>query len=361
MIANQDLMDLVLYDGPELVLSTFLDTDLAAKPRDAVKLDLRHSLKGLATNPSERDIDAVTRYLDYEYMWNSRGLALYVMNGDIWKAIALPKPVPVETYYDKRPYVRPLVEFRDQYGNYVVAVMDRESVRLFSVSAGKISPELDASGEEIKRHKQGGWSAERYQRHEDNIAMHNLKQSIELLESFLAKTGYRHLILAGTDEVLTQVRDLLPIALKKSIIGEFTADMRISPVDILNTTQDLLVKSDQDAENQLVTSTITAAAKGGTGVRGLADTLYTLREGRARQLLVSSCLQAAGYTCKHCHYLAGEPFTACPFCGEKDVQETTDIVNEAILRALQGNVGVNVIRDNPELDREGGIAAVLRY
>lgn len=361
MIGNKDIQELVSYDGSGLVLSAYLDTDLSAKPKDAVKLDLRRSLKELPVEPAEADVEAIIRYLDYEFAWHTRGLALFAADGAIWKAIALPVAVPAQTYYAAFPYMRPLVDFKDRYGDYVVAVLDGESIRLFSVSGGKISPETEAYGEQLKHHKQGGWAAARYQRHDDNIALHNLKQAIELLESFFADTGYTRLILAGNDETLKQAHDMLPGALRKMVIAEFNADVRIAPLDVLNTTQDLLQKSDQARESRLVTETITAASKGGAGVRGLGDALYTMREGRMRQLLVSDTVEAAGHACTTCHYLAVEPFSVCPFCGGREVTGLSDVVNEAIVRALKSDVVVNVIRNNQELDAAGGVAAVLRY
>jgi peptide subunit release factor 1 (eRF1) len=157
------------------------------------------------------------------------------------------------------------------------------------------------------------------------------------------------------------VETMLPGSLRQLVIAEFVADMRIAPIDILNTTLDLLEKSDLDHEAKLVTDTITAASKGGAGVRGLPDALYTLREGRIRQLLVDHDFTANGHQCSHCGYIAAEQITVCPFCGERDIRDLPDAVNEALLKALQNGVDVNIIRDNKELVDAGGIAATLRY
>lgn len=361
MIGDKDVLELVNYAEPELMLSVYLDTDLSAKPKDAARLALRQSFKGLAQAPSENDVEAVSHFLDYEYAWHSRGVAIFAAAGRVWKTLTLPVAVPTQAYYAEHPYIRPLVDFHDRYGNYNVALVDRESVRLFSVSGREISSETEAFGEELKHHKQGGWAAARYQRHEDNIVHHNLKQAIELVESFCQKTGYNHLILAGKEEILRMVEDMLPGSLLKMVIAEFVADMHIAPIDILSTTLDLLAKSDQVKETKLVTDTITAASKGGAGVRGLPDSLYTLREGRVRQLLVVHDFEASGHRCTHCGYIAADQITVCPFCGEKDIQAVPDAINEALVKALQNGVEVNIIRENKELVDAGGIAATLRY
>jgi hypothetical protein len=171
MIGDKDVLELVNFAGQELMLSVYLDTDLSAKPKDAVKLALRQSLKDLAHTPSEKDVEAVNHFLDYEYAWHSRGVAIFATAGRVWKTLILPVAVPTQVNYAEHPYVRPLVDFHDRYGNYNVALIDRESVRLFSVSGREISSETEAFGEELKHHKQGGWAAARYQRHEDNILL----------------------------------------------------------------------------------------------------------------------------------------------------------------------------------------------
>ncbi|MHB1356626.1 MAG: baeRF10 domain-containing protein [Anaerolineae bacterium] len=361
MIGDKDVLELVNYAGPEPMLSVYLDTDLSDKPKDAVRLAFRQSLKSLDQSLSESDVEAVNHFLDYEYAWHSRGVAIFAAAGRVWKTLTLPVAVPSQAYWAVHPFIRPLVDFHDRYGNYNVALIDRESVRLFSVSGRKISSETEAFGEELKHHKQGGWAAARYQRHEDNIAHQNLKQAVELVESFCQKTGYQHLLLAGKEEILRMVEDMLPGALRKMLIAEFVADMRIAPIDILTTTLEILARSDQAQETGLVTDTITAAFKGGTGVRGLSDALYTLREGRMRQLLVSHDFKASGYICTHCGYIASDQFPVCPFCGERDIQVVPDAINEALVRALQNGVEVKIIRGNKELDEAGGIAATLRY
>ena len=64
-----------------------------------------------------------------------------------------------------------------------------------------------------------------------------------------------------------------------------------------------------------------------------------------RKGTVAACikyLEASGYECAQCQFLAVEPFTSCPFCGSKDVVQNQDLVNSAILKALQNNIAVNV-------------------
>lgn len=360
MVADKDLQELVAYSAANHVLSLYLDTDLAHKSKDAVKLALRQSLRAAAGAPSS-DVEAVTRYLDYEYDWQPRGVAIFSAGAVLWKTIPLPMAVPTLAVYTERPFVRVLADVIDRFGRYAVALVDKESVRLFSVVGGEIESATEAFGEELKHHRQGGWAAARYQRHQDNLALHNLKQAVEVIEDFCQTSGNNRLMLAGSEEMLRLLPEMLPQPLRRTVIGEFVVDMQASPSEVLRLSLDVVAAVDLEAEQQLVDETVTAASKGGAGVIGLGDALYALREGRVRQLLVEETFHAAGHACSSCGYTTVESSGTCPFCGNHVMLDVPDAVNRAVMQALEGGATVNVVRHNETLLAAGGIAAVLRY
>jgi peptide subunit release factor 1 (eRF1) len=105
---------------------------------------------------------------------------------------------------------------------------------------------------------------------------------------------------------------------------------------------------------------VTTAAKGGDAVIGLADTFYTLHQGRAHTLVVERGYEASGFACSECEYVSPEPIEKCPFCGGKP-RKIESAVNRIIRRALQAGTRVEVIADSPALTRAGHIGAILRY
>jgi len=358
MNEDRDLQELVDYHGPTPVLSVYLDTDLAAKPKEAVYLLFREAVRGF---DCAREIERVQRFLDFEYDWQSRGVAVFAAGEEFWKAIRLPIAVSTQAFWMERPYVRVLTDVRDRFGRYNVALMDKMRLRLFSVEWGRIQAETEAQGEELKRHKQGGWAAARYQRHEDNLALHNLKEAVETIQAFMERTGVRRLILGGSNETLAQVYQMMPKPLQECVIGQFTVDLQASPKEILDLSLGVAYKADLEAERRLVEEAITAAAKGGTGVIGLHDTLYALHQGRVRHLLVAENYHTAGYVCTHCGYAAEERVERCPFCQHEEMEEAPDVVNWAIRKAMETGAEVNIVRQNEALNQAGGVVATLRY
>ena len=216
-------------------------------------------------------------------------------------------------------------------------------------------------GEELKRHKQGGWSAAGYQRHEDNLALHNLKHGVDLIQQFSERTGNRRLILGGSPEVLSQIKDLMPKSLQDQITGEFVVDVMASPTEILELSLDVFQEIKLAEEQNLVTEAITEASKGGTGVTGLNDTLYALFQGQVWRLLVDENYDVEGFVCTNCGFVLTEHPDMCPLCQNTAFEEAQDVVNIAIRKAAETGSEVNIIRENEELTRAGGIAAITRY
>lgn len=359
MFDKNELQTLVDYRGNR-VLSVYLDTDLAHRTKEAVKLLFRDTTKALEAEAPD-EVARAKRYLDYEFDWHSRGLAIFCGGDDLWQTIPLPAPVSVQAFLTDRPYVRVLTDILDRYGEYGVALLDRETVRLFSVAGARIQSETELIGEELKRHKQGGWAAARYQRHADNLALHNLKQAVEVTQTFVETTHCERLLLAGSGEVLAQFKELMPKALRDRTIGEFSADMEAPAHEVLEKSSRVVAQADWDEEQILVAEAITAAAKGGAGVTGLADTLYALYQGRVHDLLVEESYRASGFVCRHCGHIAAEAPQTCPLCGYDDIVETPDAVNRAIHKALETGAHINIVRENEKLIAAGGIAAKLRY
>ncbi len=361
MLEKKNLQDLVGYAGNTPVLTLYVSTDLARESKESALLAVRNCLRDLSADLPQRESERVQHFLDYEYDWGARGVAVFGAGDELWRTVSLPAPVPTVAYYADLPHLVELTDVIDRFGQYVVALVDSSSLRLFTVESGMVHSEAEAVGEQVKHHRQGGYAAARLQRHEKNVALHNLKQAVEEIRLYDEPAGPQRLMLAGKPAVLNQLRELMPVAMRESVIGEFPADIESTPTEIMNRSMSLLEEVTAAEERELVTAVVTAASKGGLGVTGLPDTLYALQEGRVRQLLVDDAYAAAGFRSASCGYVGAEYSPTCPFCGAHDMAPVPDAVNRAIHRAIQTGADVNVIRDNDELRGSGSIAALLRY
>lgn len=364
MIGTSDLRELAGFAAERApVLSLYLDSDLSRQLKDQVKLVLRDLLeKAREADASDEDTQRIARYVDLEYDWQGRGLILFSCQAEeLWRPIPLPVSVKSQVFVGDKAYLMPLTNLLDQYAPYGVGLIDQERARLFLIDMGGVVKEENTMGEPIKHQKQGGWSASRFQRHEDGLAAHNLKAAAQALTRFCEASGCSRLILAGTDENTARFRGLLPSHLRRAVVGTMALDMTAGGAVVVERSREILDDLEEEREQELVQRMITVAAKGGPAVTGLADTLFTLQEGRVLTMLVEKGFATPGFHCPSCDYLYVDEAQHCLFCGTAEARPVRNVVERAVHKAFLQGAKVEVIADNPALAQAGHIGALLRY
>ncbi|MBM4464822.1 MAG: hypothetical protein FJ014_04520 [Chloroflexi bacterium] len=370
MFSEEDLQELVDFHSEEApVLSLYLDVDPTKRTTDEYKLVLRGLLKEVSGQAWRKDIAAVERYFDHEYDWQGKGVAVFsCLEQDFWRAYPLAVPVENHVYVGDRPYIKPLTDVLDTYERYGVVLVDQEAARLFLFQLGELQETIGTIGEEVKRLKHGGGSAAgrrggvtgRTGRREEEIAQRNLKEAAELTARFCAGGRCSRIILGGTEQTVALFQEMLPKELQEQVVGSFPIVMTASETEVLDRSLEIIAEVEREREKKLVESAITTAAKGGAGVIGLADTLGAVYEGRVHILLVDEGYKATGYRCEQCGYISAQARTKCPFCDGK-VKQIDDAVDLIVREVIDQGGQVEVVRDNPPLEKAGHIAALLRY
>ncbi|MCR4408501.1 MAG: Vms1/Ankzf1 family peptidyl-tRNA hydrolase [Anaerolineae bacterium] len=361
MFTTDDLQELLEFHSPNVpVLSVYLNVDPTQHSTEEYRLILRGLLKEAGDNAAPEDIARVEKYFDFEYDWQGKGVVVFSCQAEgFWRTYSLAIPVPDQVYVGPRPYIRPLSEVLDDYSRYGVVLVDREGARLFLFEQGKLQETTGTLGELPKRHKKGGWAAQKYQRWADRHARRNLKEAAELTAKFFAGGRCNRLILGGTEDNVTQFQTMLPKALQDMVVGSFAIDMTASESEVLDHSLAVIRQVEREQEKQLVEQLI-AAWKRGQAVVGLSDTLAAIQEQRVWILLTLSGYRESGYRCESCHYLALQERAACPLCGG-EMKRMDDIVDHAVRRAMEQGIEVETVRDNQELEKVGQIGAILRY
>jgi peptide chain release factor subunit 1 len=356
----QELAELVSEEAP--ILSLYLNVDPHRRSTDEPKLTLRRLLAQAADQgAAPADIARVERFFDHEYNRQGRGVACFSFQaGNFWRAYALLVPFEDFAFVGRRPYIKPLTDVWDEYDRFGVIMVDRQGARAFVYHLGALVDSAGTFGTEVKRHKQGGWGAQKLQRHEDEEAKHNFKDAAAWADDYLRQHKVTRVVLSGTDGNVAQFRDLLPRSLQDKVIGQISLDTNTSPAEAWERSFEIAQTAANRAEADLLEQVVTVALKGGAGAFGLADTLAALHQGRLHHLLVDRDFHAPGYQCTDCHAVVIEKLTACPYCSGSLVA-VADAANLAIHQAVEADLKVSVVVRNPLLAQVGGIAAVLRY
>jgi peptide subunit release factor 1 (eRF1) len=363
MFDEKDVRELAAFQGGEAaVLSLYLSTDPSRHMKEEVKLTLRGLLKQAASlGAASSDAQRVEHYVDLEYDWQSKGLALFsCQDKGFWRAFSLSVPVDSHMFVADRPYVKPLSDMLNEYGKFAVVLVDQESARLVLYHLGVVEGTAGTIGAELKRHKQGGWAAQRLQRREDGKAHQNLKEVTNLVRDFCKEHGCSRLILGGQEETVARFMGMLPKTLRERVVGTLSSDITASETEIFERARDVIESAQRAREADLVKRMITAATKGGAGAIGLEDTLTALQEERVHVLLVAEGFRANAYRCNHCGHIGAQKTDACAYCGG-GMKPIKDAVDAIVRRAIQRGVDVEFVADDEDLKRVGSIGAILRY
>jgi peptide subunit release factor 1 (eRF1) len=362
MITQAELQHLINFEpSGHPVLSLYLNVAPSRRSKDKYMLWLRNHLKGVSDRADPADVERVERYFGFEYDWQGKSVASFACTKDgLWQAFPLAVPMEDGIFVGDLPHIKPLTDLMDRYEPYGVALVDREGARLFQINMGQIVDTDGTLGEETKRHKQGGWAAQKLQRYEDIQAGHNLRSAANVAIDFFQQGQSRRIVLAGTEETVSQFHNLLPRAWQEKVVGTLPMDMNASETEVLSKSWAIIDKAHADEHAALVERIITLAAKSEGAAVGLSATLAALREERAHVLVIAEDFDAPGYRCTQCGNVAAVQEGVCPYCGGEMVY-VDDAVEYAVKRMLELGGQVESVRDNPALVEAGSIGALLRY
>lgn len=362
MITEAELQELLEFQTEGgTILSLYLDTDLSQQAKERVRLVLRDLLDRVSNRIHEADRQRVEKFFDFEYDWQSKGVVIFSSQEEgLWRAYPLSVPVSNGVFAFSRPYIKPLTDLLEEYGRYGVVLVDREGARMFLVHLGVIQEQDEVTGQDLRRHKQGGWAAQRYQRRVDKQAEQNLKLVAKATSAFCESGQCKRLIIGGSDETVAQFTEMLPKALRRKVVATISMDMTASPAQVLEASSQVIQDEQRRYEEEQVEAMVTAAASGGAGVMGLADTLGALQEGRLHRLIVAQGYEHEAYTCGDCGYIVAQEMKSCPLCAGK-IKKMGNAVDYIVQKVVEGGGEVMVVRDSPALAKAGYIGALLRY
>jgi len=369
MFKQENLRELATIRFETPVLSVYLDVDPRKHTTDEYKLELRQVLKQAEGLAAGEDIAAVERFFDHEYDWSGRGVVvLSCTEQGFWQAYSLAVPVVTGVAVARKPYIWPLAALVDAYGGYVVALVDRQELKLLLFGMGELQASEKFIGEEVRKLKKGRGSsggpgrrggAPISGRREEEVAQRNIREAVKITERFWRKHQPQRLVIAGAEPTVVQFREMLPKVLQERVIGSFSADMNASEPELRERSLELLQNVEEERKAALVDAVFTAAAKGRGGVIRLADTLGAAHEGRIQTLVIARDFHQPGYQCQHCGYITDHALKTCPFCGG-EFAEISDAAEALVTRVIEDGGRVEVVDDHPKI-AEFGVGALLRY
>jgi peptide subunit release factor 1 (eRF1) len=265
---------------------------------------------------------------------------------------------------DRRFHLKPIAHLLGASPLLGVVLVDRHRARIFDLRLGELTEREDLFHPLPRRGRSdgfAGYDGGHAQRRVEDEARQHFKNVAEALKALLEKGVFEKWILACQDVHLSLLEPQLHSYVSHALIGRFRADMNhISNEDIRSHAQQILEHWQSDRRHELVAQALGQARSKGRGVTGLRRVLRSLELGEVQTLLLGENLQAHAIECSACGHIDAHLVSACPACG-RATQEIVD-VGEAILPwVIRREIETLYVKDDPEFDKVGNIAALLRF
>ena len=373
MLSREELKEIAKMRGDEAqFVSFFLNVNPVTNVKDNYAIHVKNLIK-TTTDTLEKDVlkkvsadlEKIESYILTNKPVFKKGLAILSSQAKkYWKEFHLSVPIKNEIVVDKTPYIKPLLDIMDNYQRYAILLVGRESARIFIVHLGEIEEYSEVHTDDVPgKHKKGGWCAlseKSYERHTDHMVGLHLKDVLKQLDAFLSGEYVGRLIIGGSEETATRVKNMLPQTTAEKIIGTFQAEMTANSKDILEKAGPVLQAFENRKESETIDDLLTKAMKNENAVIGIENVLNALQEGRVMRLVVLKDFKQSGLACKECGYLTVQNISSCPYC-KGEVESANYLVDMIAQKAIEQGAGVAVSSENKKLQDAGSIGAFLRF
>ncbi|HZZ16107.1 MAG TPA: hypothetical protein VFE08_09125 [Candidatus Sulfotelmatobacter sp.] len=339
--------------------------------KDLVREALRQ-LEGIKqrkekTEAARADLDRILRF-SQELRGNGvHAKAVFACSAQgIWREYDLPAYLSgTQLFVDRHFHLKPLAQLLGSLPSLGILLTDRRRARLFELRLGELTERMDFFHPLPHRGRSDGfkgYDAGHAERHVAEEARQHFKSLAEFMKDALDKGIFEHWILGCQEIHWPQFEaQLHPYALQK-LLGRFTSDVAHASRDQIRSHAESIFTDSQKKHCEEAVREILSQARSsnGRGVTGLRRVLRSLESGEVQTLLVGQTYHAQAVECSGCGHLDAHLVNFCPVCG-RQIRGVVD-ASEAILpRAIRHNIELLFVKDDPEFDKVGNIAALLRF
>jgi len=206
-----------------------------------------------------------------------------------------------------------------------------------------------------------GYEAGHAQRRANDEALHHFKDVAEHLREASEKDLFEKLIIGCHDANWHELESQLHPYVKKRLLGHFSADVsKMTNEQIREQASRLLREALDKRRHELVKEVLNQAKSNSRGVTGLRRVLRSIELGEVQTLLIGESFSHKAVECTNCGHLDAHIVAHCPACG-RETREIEDVCDALIPIAIRRDIELFYVKDDPEFDGAGNIAALLRF
>jgi len=244
-------------------------------------------------------------------------------------------------------------------------VVDRHKARFFDLRLDELQEREGLFRTLPVRQGRGdgyaGYDGGHAQRRVNDEALHHFKEVAEHLSRAFEKGLYEKLIVGCQDTIWRELESQLHPYVKQRLLGRFAADMAKMTTEQVREQATRILRDSLDRRRQQLASEVVSQAKSNSrGVTGLRRVLRSLELGEVQTLLIGDNFTHAATECPSCGHLDPHLVRSCAACGH-ETREIEDVSDAIIPIAIRRDIELLYVKDDPEFDSAGNIAALLRF
>jgi len=334
--------------------------------KDLAREALRHVESKGSKDWVKGDLERVVRLSGELRSNGTHGKAVFACaRQNIWREYELPANLPgTQLFVDRHFHLKPIAHLLGASPLLGVVLVDRHRARIFDLRLGELTEREDLFHPLPRRGRSdgfAGYDGGHAQRRVEDEARQHFKNVAAMLKELLEGGVFEKWILACQDAHRPMLESQLHPYVSQALIGRFHADLaHASRDEICTHAQQILEQRLSERKRERVREALAQARSNARGVTGLRRVLRALELGEVQTLLIGENLQAHAVECWGCGHIDAHLVSSCPVCGHA-TQEIVD-VGEAILPwVIRRDIETFYVKDDPDFDKVGNIAALLRF
>jgi len=335
--------------------------------KDLVRKALREAEKNTRNGSTRADLNRILELAENLHGNQARARAVFACGSqNFWREFDLPSQLPgTQLFVNRQFHLNPLAVLLGAQPRLWVALVDRQKARFFDLRLDELKEREGMFRTLPTRQGRGdgyaGYDGGHAQRRISDEALHHFKGVAEHLSAALEKGLFEKLIVGSHDATWHELEPQLHPYVSQRLLGRFSADVsRMTSEQIREQAGRILRESLDHRCNELAREAISQAKSNSRGVTGLRRVLRSLELGEVQTLLMGEKFSHPAVECASCGHLDAHMVRDCAACG-RATREMEDVTDAIIHAAIRRDIELFYVKDDPEFDRAGNIAALLRF
>lgn len=330
----------------------------------------REALRRLETNgkceSARADLDRIL-HLSQDFRGNGvHAKAIFACSVQgFWREYDLPALLAgTQLLVDRHFHLKPLARLLGAFPSLGVVLVDRHRARVFDLRLGRLT-EREGFVHPVSRsgraERFAGYGGAHAQRRVADEARHHYKFVADFLKDALDKGIFEKWILGCPDTHWPQIEAQLHSYVSQRLLGRFSSEVAHASTEEIRSEAERIFADAQNRRCQeAVREAINQARGNARGVTGLRRVLRSLELGEVQTLLLGDNYSAQAVECAGCGHLDAHLVHFCPVCG-RETRSAVDVAEAILPWVIRHDIELFYVKDDPEFDKVGNIAALLRF